>query len=187
MNATHTEPMQQDQYAADAPVHEVIADLALSFDLYRAKVALEELVGRKQRTEPDGCYLESAIELALSMGLTADQLASAIWGKELTWAQVRASYARGQNGFREVWEKAGYSIYDTGSFCLAAGKTVDGVLFLVTSLDGNALANPDFACLVGAYTIAQDYLNYMKTLDGLQGVEQALLAMAAEVIDSSRC
>ena len=159
-----------------------MADLAHSIGAARAQKAIQELAGAERA---DSC-LEGTLEKAIALGYSADHLAAAIWGQGWSWDQILASYARGEAGFQVVLQEAGYSIVDTGGGCVAASKTVDGVLFLVTDMSGASLGNPDFWCMVGAYEPETlDYLHVTEDFDGLAKVEQALPILATRALEQN--
>jgi hypothetical protein len=164
------------------PLADEMADLAHSIGAARAQKAIQELAGAECA---DSC-LEGTLEKAIALGYSADQLAAAIWGQGWSWEQILASYARGEAGFQIVLQEAGYSIADTGGGCVAASKTVDGVLFLVTDMSGASLGNPDFWCMVGAYEPETlDYLHVTEDFDGLANVEQALPLLATRTLEQN--
>ena len=164
------------------PLFDEMADLAHNLDAARARKAIQELAGVGAA---ESC-LEDALEQALALGYSADQLAAAIWGQGWSWEQVQASYARGEAGYQVVLQAAGYSIVDTGGGCVAASKTVDGVLFLVTDMGGSCLGNPDFWCMVGAYEPQTfDYLHVTEDYNGLVSVEQALPSMVTRALEAN--
>lgn len=164
------------------PLTDEMADLAHSIGAARAMKAIQEQTGAECA---DTC-LEDTLEKAIALGYSADQLAVAIWGQGWSWEQVLASYARGEAGFQVVLQEAGYSIVDTGGGCVAASKTVDGVLFLVTDMSGASLGNPDFWCMVGAYEPETlDYLHVTEDFDGLAKVEQALPILATRALEQN--
>lgn len=164
------------------PLADEMSDLAHSIGAVRAQKAIQELAGAESA---DPC-LEGTLEKAIALGYSADQLAAAIWGQGWSWEQILASYARGEAGFQAVLQDAGYSIVDTGGGCVAASKTVDGVLFLVTDMSGASLGNPDFWCMVGAYEPETlDYLHVTEDFDGLAKVEQVLPILATRALEQN--
>ncbi|WP_213664138.1 hypothetical protein [Stutzerimonas stutzeri] len=164
------------------PLADEMSDLAHSIGAVRAQKAIQELAGAESA---DPC-LEGTLEKAIALGYSADRLAAAIWGQGWSWEQILASYARGEAGFQAVLQDAGYSIVDTGGGCVAASKTVDGVLFLVTDMSGARLGNPDFWCLVGAYEPETlDYLHVTEDFDGLAKVEQVLPILATRALEQN--
>lgn len=163
------------------PLFDEMADLAHSIGACRAQKAVQGLTGVEAT---DSC-LEDTLEQALAQGYSADQLAAAIWGPGWSWELVLASYARGEGGYQVALQAAGYSIIDTGGGCVAASKTVDGVLFLVTDMSGATVGNPDFWCMVGAYEPSTlEYLHVTEDHDGLARVEQALPILAARALEA---
>lgn len=184
-STTRNEPMTNSTEQGQPSRAEVqrIAELACQVGADRAKASVAVLIAQREVRSPAQDIAE-AVEQALDVGCSMDQLAETIWGAGHSWASVQASYDRPVTEFRKVWMDAGYEMEETDSFQTAAAKVVDGVQFWITNLEGTDVPNPDFMCVVSTYDPESgEYLDVVETVDGINEVEASLPRLAHQALN----
>jgi hypothetical protein len=144
-----------------------------------------------QQDDPDTLFEQLAgisddptevVEALLDAGATPDQVAGAIWGEGMTWELVCKIQSRPIAETIHLWQAAGYDIIEADSFCRAATKVVNGVLFMATNAELNELPQPEFPCCIGAYEPdSMEYLDFMVSDLNMTAADQRLVTWAEQV------
>lgn len=168
------------KYASSVGVGEIAVP-----ELIKSKVSDQQGVQRMLQTATE---LPGQICLALAVGVTPDELASAIWGEGTTWVSVAASYARSDVELAMVWEGAGFELAclggDSYGLCAVAGE----VQFVLTDYAESSRPNPDFKLHASAYSREGQFIDVALPDGNLFAAADSLedwASMALERLDSA--